>query len=44
MLAKLERDQRLLARDITVIDMRLPDRLVVRMGPAAELRQPGSET
>jgi cell division protein FtsQ len=44
MLAKLEREQRLLARDITVIDMRLPDRLVVRMGPAAELRQPGSET
>jgi len=44
MLAKLERDQRLLARDITVIDMRLPDRLVVRMGPAAELRQPGNET
>ncbi len=44
LLAKLEREQRLLARDITVIDMRLPDRLVVRMGPAAELRQPGNET
>ena len=44
MLAKLEREQRLLARDITVIDMRLPDRLVVRLGPAAELRQTGNET
>jgi cell division protein FtsQ len=44
LLAKLEREQRLLARDITVIDMRLPDRLVVRLGPAAALRQPGNET
>ena len=44
LLARLEREQRLLARDITIIDMRLPDRLVVRLGPAAELRQPGNET
>jgi cell division protein FtsQ len=50
LLAKLEREQRLLARDLSVIDMRLPDRLVVRMGAGAELqhgtqiRQPGSNT
>ncbi len=45
LLARLEREQSLLARDIGVIDMRLPDRLVVRLGPAAELqRQPGNDT
>ena len=44
MLAKLDREQRLLARDITVIDMRLPDRLVVRLGPAASLQKPGNDT
>jgi cell division protein FtsQ len=45
LLARLEREQSLLARDISVIDMRLPDRLVVRLGPAAELRrQPGNDT
>jgi cell division protein FtsQ len=50
LLAKLEREQRLLARDLTVIDMRLPDRLIVRLGPGVELQhgdqphQPGSNT
>ena len=32
-LAQLERTSRLLARDIQVVDMRLPDRLVVRVTP-----------
>jgi cell division protein FtsQ len=50
LLARLEREQRLLARDLTVIDMRLPDRLVVRLGTGVELQhgdqahQPGSNT
>jgi cell division protein FtsQ len=50
LLAKLEREQHLLARDITVIDMRIPDRLVVRVGPAVDVlhtdqtHQPGSNT
>jgi cell division protein FtsQ len=50
LLARLEREQGLLARDLTVIDMRLPDRLVVRLGPAVDLQhgdqahQPGSNT
>jgi cell division protein FtsQ len=49
-LAKLEREQHLLARDVTVIDMRLPDRLTVRLGSGAEVQQgnqthqPGSST
>ncbi|MDD3446796.1 MAG: cell division protein FtsQ/DivIB, partial [Zavarzinia sp.] len=34
-LAKLERTERLLARDITVVDMRQPDRLVVRLSDGA---------
>ena len=32
-LAQLERTNRLLARDVQVVDMRLPDRLVVRVTP-----------
>jgi len=45
LLARLEREQQLLARDVTVIDMRLPDRLVVRLGRAAQLQhQGGSNT
>ncbi|HZT18170.1 MAG TPA: cell division protein FtsQ/DivIB [Dongiaceae bacterium] len=45
LLARLQREQSLLARDVSVIDMRLPDRLVVRLGPAAQLqRQPGNDT
>ena len=31
----LDRQQRLLARDVVVIDMRLPDRLIVRLAPSA---------
>lgn len=34
-LARLERDGRLLARDIEMVDLRLPDRLVVRPRPGA---------
>jgi cell division protein FtsQ len=45
LLARLQREQSLLARDVEVIDMRMPDRLVVRLGPTAELqRQPGNDT
>jgi cell division protein FtsQ len=45
LLARLEREQRLLARDVTSIDMRLPDRLIVRLGPSAALQhQGGSNT
>ena len=45
LLAQLEKQQNLLARDLSVIDMRMPDRLVVRLGPAAVLqRQPGNDT
>ena len=45
-LAELERKQRLLGRDVIVVDMRLPDRLVVRTTPeAAHLaRDPGEHT
>jgi cell division protein FtsQ len=32
-LAQLERTSRLLARDVQVIDLRLPDRLVLRVTP-----------
>jgi cell division protein FtsQ len=45
LLARLEREKRLLARDISVIDMRLPDRLTIRLGTGAELqRQTGNDT
>jgi len=45
-LARLVAEHSLLERDIRAIDLRLPDRLVVRMSPqAAEARrQPGKET
>lgn len=45
-LARLDADHRLLDRSIEVIDLRLPDRLVVRMTPeaAAKRREPGKET
>ena len=32
-LAELEHSSRLLARDVQIVDMRLPDRLVVRVTP-----------
>ena len=35
--ARLEREHGLLGRDIIAIDLRLPDRLVVRMAPGAAL-------
>ncbi len=39
-LARLEREQAILSRDVTEIDMRLPDRLVLRLSPdAAERRR-----
>ena len=34
-LAKLDRDKKLLSRDITAIDLRLPDRVTVRLSDAA---------
>lgn len=45
-LAEMERDQKLIDRDLVMIDMRVPDRLVVRLSPeAAELRRtPGDDT
>jgi len=35
-LARIERQQGLLSRDVIIIDLRLPDRLVVRTDPASE--------
>jgi len=45
-LADLEREEGLIDRDLVTIDMRVPDRLVVRLSPeAAELRRtPGDDT
>jgi cell division protein FtsQ len=49
-LAQLERSSRLLARNVEVVDMRLPDRLVVRVTPeppkepAKKGRQPAKST
>jgi cell division protein FtsQ len=44
-LAGMARDQGVFERDIMAIDMRLPDRLVVRMTPAAaKRRRPGEDT
>lgn len=46
--ARIEREQRLLQRDVIAIDLRLPDRLVVRTAPGAALRddetKPGRNT
>ena len=36
-LAEVERSEGLLSRDVVVVDLRLPDRLVVRTAPGAEL-------
>jgi len=38
-LARLERDYGLLGRDLTVIDLRVPDQLLVRLAPSAIARQ-----
>ncbi|HWA43409.1 MAG TPA: cell division protein FtsQ/DivIB [Hypericibacter adhaerens] len=48
-LARLEREQGLLKRDLSTIDLRLPDRMVVRLAPgsepaAAKPTAPGSDT
>jgi cell division protein FtsQ len=45
-LAAMEREQGLIDRDLVTIDMRVPDRLIVRLSPAAaELRRtPGDDT
>jgi cell division protein FtsQ len=45
-LARLDRAQGLLERDLVSIDMRLPDRLVVKLAPdaAAQRNDPGSDT
>lgn len=45
-LAALERNHRILARKLMAIDLRLPDRLIVRLPPgeAERLRQPGEKT
>jgi cell division protein FtsQ len=44
-LARLERQYRILARDIVLLDLRLPDRLIVRLSPAEARRRrhPGSD-
>lgn len=43
-LAALERDQSLLERKVTLIDMRLPDRLVLRATGGAEESAPSNQT
>jgi len=44
-LAVLEREHAILERDLTAIDLRLSDRLIVRLAPAAaEARKPGENT
>jgi cell division protein FtsQ len=48
-LARLEREQGLLKRDLSAIDLRMPDRMVVRLAPdakpaAAKPTAPGSDT
>ncbi len=46
--ARIEREHRLLQRDVVAIDLRLPDRLVVRTAPGATVREdetkPGRNT
>jgi cell division protein FtsQ len=39
-LAALERDNKLLSRDVTAVDLRLPDRLIVRVGEASAPPEP----
>lgn len=47
-LARIQRSHAVLERDVTVIDLRLPDQLVVRMAPGAEPlgepQEPGEST
>jgi cell division protein FtsQ len=44
-LAIMNRRHAVLGRDVTAIDLRLPDRMVVRMAPgAAIVEEPGKDT
>jgi len=45
-LARLERDHRILGRELVAIDLRLPDRLIVQLvpGAGARYRDPGKKT
>jgi cell division protein FtsQ len=45
-LVKLESQQHLLARDVVVVDLRLPDRITVRLPEGRSLKDvvPGEET
>ena len=43
-LAKLERTNRLLQRDVQTVDMRLPDRLVMRVNDPAKETAPAKKT
>jgi cell division protein FtsQ len=42
-LADMEKSHGVLQRDIVVVDMRLPDRLVVQLAPGTEPRPKGQE-
>jgi cell division protein FtsQ len=42
-LAALERDKALLQRDILMVDLRLPDRLVVRLPPEPKAKEPAKK-
>jgi cell division protein FtsQ len=41
-LAQLERDQKVLGRDVVTIDLRLPDRFVIRVSPDQARRGKGT--
>ena len=41
-LAQLERDQKVLGRDVVTIDLRLPDRFVIRVNPDQVRRAKGN--
>jgi cell division protein FtsQ len=41
-LAQLERDQKVLGRDVVTIDLRLPDRFVIRVSPDQAKRGKGT--
>ncbi|MBM3570863.1 MAG: FtsQ-type POTRA domain-containing protein [Alphaproteobacteria bacterium] len=43
-IARLEREHRVLARDVATIDLRLPDRLIVRATPEATKPEPVKKT
>jgi cell division protein FtsQ len=43
-LAELERSEGILERDIQMVDLRLPDRLVVRATPTEQPKSPSKKT